>query len=452
MPYQEAYYKLLCEREALKMEFLARKSPIGRFVKNSLQLWYASQWKKDDPACTFYGYGMPQFAIFRQIERKRALEGARHADETGNDLLFTEPFESMVHSLIKIGEDLKDIYDYETVYEAMREFHTPGFTNPFSEKNINGLASEVRKRQRETNINLPHISRDTHDKIIQAMIKLAQLDLDERVEIIETEAPACLGYAMGGVVKGVKLGLTYEAHDPLKSLYNNWHEIGHACYRQYIPHGYMVAGRAMDEAIAFLFEYHIGYSDDFLQFLLENGLADCGYDLKLLQSALKVVNRNTKRIDTNPLRHPIDVYIHSRFEETLINEVEEGVPPEVIFAKVIEPYKDIFSDDYSFYQDAHTRGGIFGDREAYNAGYAAAFQLGDILDITMENMIEKVRIISRSRSEHFAPAIERLTGRSLTIRHYMEWIEKVYGVVQSNSDDVKNTYDFNKDTPLHVFR
>lgn len=432
MAFKDNYYELLCEREALKMEFLAQKSPVVAFIKNSLHLWYASQWDKNDPSKIFYGHGMPQFAIFRQIERKRSLEGAREADRTGNHSVFTEPFESMVQNIIKIGEDLRDYYECETVYEALREFHTPGFSNPFGERHIHVLANEVARRQQNKFDELPIISKNVHDHIITKLVQLAQLDLENSIELMDTEAPACLGYAMGGVNKGVKLGLTYNSNDPLKSLLNNWHEIGHACYRQFMPVGYTVAGRAMDESIAFLFEYHIGYSDEFSQFLLDNGLSECGYDKKILKRALSTINRNTVRIETNPLRHPIDIYVHSRFEEIIVNEENIGQPPEAIFAEVIEPFKHIFPDNYSFYQDAHTRGGIFGDREAYNAGYAGAFQLGQLLNINLDNLVDTVHTIAKSRAEYFAPGIERLTGKPLSLQHYMNWIEAIYGISNSS--------------------
>lgn len=428
MAFRDNYYQLLCEREALKMQFLAQKSPVSRFIKNSLQLWYASQWDKSDPSRVFYGHGLPQFSVFRQIERKRSLEGARQADASGDLLVFLEPFESMVQNIIKIGESLRDYYEFETVYEALREFHTAGFSNPFSHHHISGLAKEVAKRQQDGYSDLPPVPKDVHDRIIRAMVDLAKLDLEHRVELMDVEAPACLGYPAGGVERGVKLGLTYNPDDPLKSLLNNWHEIGHACYRQFIPLGYMVAGRAMDEAVAFLFEYHVGYSDEFLQFMLDNGLSECGYDLGMMKSALREVNRNTPRIEANPLRHPVDIFVHSRFEEILVNEEDAGTPVDAIFANVIEPYKHIFPDDYSFYQDAHTRGGIIGDRESYNAGYAAAFQLGKVLDVGMDNLVETVRIIAKSRAEYFAPSIERFTGQALSARYYMQWISDVYDI------------------------
>ena len=432
MAFKDNYYKLLCEREALKMQFLAQKSPIAKFIKNSLQLWYASQWDKDDPMHLFYGYGLPQFAIFRQIERKRALDGAREADSTGNLSAFTEPFESMVQNLIKVGENLQEYYECENIYEALREFHTAGFANPFSEKHIQGLAVEVRKRQKIDFVDSPLISEEVHNRVVGAMIRLAKLNLAERVDVLKTKAPACLGYPMGGVERGVKLGLTYDSKDPLKSLFNNWHEIGHACYRQFIPPGYMVGGRAMDESIAFMFEYHIGYSKEFIQFLLDNGLRNCGYDIASLEFEMRKINIDTKRINTNPLRHPIDIFIHSQFEQIIINEEKTGTPPEAIFAGVIEPYRDIFPEDYSFYQDAHTRGGVFGDREAYNAGYAGAFQLGQLLDVTMDNMVDIVRTIAKSKSKHFAPAIERITGAPLSVKYYMLWIEQVYNISKNN--------------------
>jgi Zn-dependent M32 family carboxypeptidase len=410
------------------MRFLAQESPIAAFIKNSLQLWYASQWEKDkNPAHIFYGYGSPQFAIFKQIERKRCLEGARKADNTGDLTHFIEPFEPMIQNIIAVGEELADFYHIDSAYEALREFHTDGYSTPFTKDNIGSLTLMVRSLQSDQgNVDYPHISRELHDKIINAMLGLAQIDIQHRVEILQTEAPACLGYVFGSVERGVKLGLTYGEKDPLKSLFNNWHEIGHACYRQHIPQGYMIAGRAMDEAIAFLFEYHIGYSDEFLQFLLDSGLRECGYTLPLLQSYIRQVKCDTSRIETNPLRHPIDIYINAEFEKSLLQEDGQGERPDVLFLKIIEPYRDIFPEGYSFYADSHIRGGIFGDREAYNAGYAAAFQLGHLLEIDMGNLVETVKIISNLQTHHFSKAIYLLTAQPLTIEYYNQWISKYF--------------------------
>jgi Zn-dependent M32 family carboxypeptidase len=324
-----------------------------------------------------------------------------------------------------IAEDLQDFLGCDTPYDALVEFQTPGFVNPITSNDLSDIKTMITDRQVTGKPDLPTVPRDVMVMIIQGLVDVAAVDRF-KTQIIENVAhPACLGY--GGVPKGVLLGLTYDYDDPILGILTNWHEIGHAVYRQSIPNGRMIAGRAMDEAVAFLFEHVIGRSDHFLKLLLDAGLTECGYTMDMLRDYVRLIDKNTKRIETNPLRHILDIHICDQFERGMINGSIEAEDAEIEWNKLIESHADILPDDFHFYWDVHQMTGIYGDRAAYNPGLIAAFQLaeGQIIDVTTINEFV-TQNISLCDEQRFDKAIETITGKPLSIDAFTKWIKEFY--------------------------
>jgi Zn-dependent M32 family carboxypeptidase len=422
-----SYTDLLYEREALKIEILADRPRIPAFIRNSYQLWGLSQWSKSTPHGAFYGTGLPWDVLGRQLARKSCMTHWRDAKETGKTQQLITPMATVLKHTRDIALNMQHALGTETPYEALVNFQTSGFINPLTSHNMGEIRNFVRQGQTNDPIgDHPPVSRATQDYIIDQMLHLAGLDTDHKVEILyDTAHPACLGY--GGVEKGVKLGVTHDPHmSPLKSLITNWHEIGHAVYRQSIPYGNFVAGRAMDEAMAFLFEYWIGFTDDFLQFLLDHGLKEAGYDLAMLKEHATEIVRDTKRIETNPIRHIIDIDLCESLERALINEEIEAEDCEVEWAKLIEPYADILPEDYPYYYDVHMMSGIYGDRASYNPGMLAAMQIGQEKQVTLGNFKDVVFEIAQSRHEYFGQAVEGITGIPFKADAFMRWVDDRY--------------------------
>jgi len=417
---------LLYEREALKIEILADRPKIMAFIKNSYQLWIGAQWGAKSPQDIFYGTGWMHDVLGRQLARKSCLGVWRDVKETGESSKLIEPVSTVLNYTRDIANALQDYLGTETPYDAMVEFQTPGFVNPLTKTDYDTIHQFVIDKQcDDPQLDHPPVSVEIHDKIIARMIDLAQLST-EKVEIInETAHPACMGY--GGVEKGVKLGVTHDPHmTPFKSILTNWHEIGHAVYRQSIPYGNMVSGRAMDESIAFLFEYWIGYSDDFFQMILDEGLRECGYDMPLLKGQRGEFVRNTKRIETNPVRHIIDVELCDQLERALINGDIEGEDAEVFWAKIIQPYQDILPNDYPYFYDVHMMSGIYGDRACYNPGMLGAIQIGHHNTITLDNFHAHVQNIAESGYGQFDEAIKNICdGNPLSQTAFFEWVDQL---------------------------
>jgi Zn-dependent M32 family carboxypeptidase len=418
---------LLYKREALKIEILADRPKIFEFIKNSYQLWMGAQWRTETPHDVFHGSGGMVDVLGRQLARKSCLNKWR-AVKAGQtpavDLI--EPMTTILNYTRRIARNLQDYTSSNTPYDALVEFQTPGFINLLTEKDIDTLRQLVKSQQTDDEEgDHPPVPLEVQDKIIAAMIDLARLDMN-KVEIINDIAhPACLGY--GGRPFGVKLGITHDPKmTPFKSLLTNWHEVGHAAYRQHIPYGSFVAGRAMDEAMAFLFEYWIGYSDDFLQMMLEEGLSGCGYDIGMLKSYTREIVRNTKRIETNPVRHIIDIHLCDELERALVNEDIDAGDVEPFWTRLIEPYADILPDDYPYYYDVHMMSGIYGDRACYNPGMLAAMQIGESRGVTLDNLTDVVKTISESGHDRFDEAVNDITGQKLSAKAYMDWVDKVF--------------------------
>lgn len=413
---------LLYEREALKMQILADLPKIPAFIRNSYQLWMGAQWSKKTPHDVFYGAGWIHEVLGRQLARKSCMAHWRDAKVSGNTAQLIEPATTVLDYTRDIAGELQEFTNAATPYDALIHFQTPGFENPLTAGDLSKIHNFVRDRQVDEPVGgHPNVPVDVQDHIIKRMIDMAGID-ESKVEILyETAHPACLGY--GGVEQGVKLGVTHDPHmTPFKSLITNWHEIGHAVYRQSIPYGNFVAGRAMDEAIAFLFEYYIGYSDDFMQMMLDEGLAQCGYDMDMLKRHSTEIVRNTKRIETNPIRHFIDIDLCEQLERALVNEDIEAEDCEVFWARLIEPYGDILPTDYPYYYDVHMMSGIYGDRPCYNPGMLAAMQIGEVKNATMDNFHDVVRDIAQSGHDRFDTAVKDITGQSLSTEPFFKWM------------------------------
>ena len=414
---------LLYEREALKIEILADRPKIMAFIKNSYQLWLSAQWSKETAHDVFYGAGWMYEVLGRQLARKSCMSHWRKAKETGETLPLIEPVATVLGYTRDIAMEMQEFLQTKTPYDALVGFQTPGFVNSVTSQDLNDLHDFVRDRQTDAPMSdHPPVPIETQDRIIEKMLHLADINRDKVEILYETAHPACMGY--GGVEQGVKLGITHDPHmTPFKSLLTNWHEIGHAVYRQSIPFGQFVAGRAMDEAIAFLFEYWVGYSDDFLQMLLDEGLTQCGYDMAMLKSHAAEIVRNTKRIETNPIRHIIDIRLCDQFERALVNEDIEAEECELFWARLIEPYADILPADYLYYYDVHMMSGIYGDRACYTPGLLAAIQIGEGKGVTINNFKDVVKEIADSGHTHFDKAVMDITGANLSTSAFKNWIK-----------------------------
>lgn len=413
---------LLYEREALKMQILADHPKIPAFIRNSYQLWMVAQWGKKTPHDVFYGTGWIHEVLGRQLARKSCMAHWRDAKVTGNAVQLVEPTTTVLGYTRDIANELQEFMGVDTPYDALIEFQTPGFVNPLTTDDFLKIRDFVRKGQVDNPVGgHPDVPVDVQNHIIKRMIDIAGIDTDKVEIFYDTAHPACLGY--GGVEQGVKLGVTHDPHmTPFKSLITNWHEIGHAVYRQSIPYGNFVAGRAMDEAIAFLFEYYIGYSDDFMQMMLDEGLGKCGYDMDMLKRHATEIVRNTKRIETNPIRHFIDIDLCEQLERALVNEEIEAEDCEVFWARLIEPYADILPTDYPYYYDVHMMSGIYGDRPCYNPGMLAAMQIGNARKVVMGNFNDVVYDIAQSGHDSFNTAITDITGQPLSTEPFFKWM------------------------------
>lgn len=417
---------LLYEREALKIEILANRPKIMAFIKNSYQLWFSAQFNRNGVADAFYGAGGIYQVLGRQLARKDCMAAWRIAKKTGNSIDLIENVSTVLNYTRELAMNVQEVNKAKTAYDALVHFQTPGFVDPLDAQDLNFIHDFVKKRQINTVIDKPlEVPITIQNHIIARMIDLAGLDKDKVEILYDVAHPACLGY--GGVENGVKLGVSHDPNmTPFKSLLTNWHEIGHAAYRQHIPYGHFVAGRAMDEAMAFLHEYWIGYSDDFLQFLLDEGLRRCGYDMAMLKSQTSEIIRNTKRIETNPMRHIIDIHLCDQLERALINEDIDGEDCDVFWSKIILPYADILPSDYPYYYDVHMMSGIYGDRACYTPGLLAAMQIGHVKGITLDNMQGHIKDIAESGYNQFDEALQDITSAPLSKDAFIRWVNRIF--------------------------
>lgn len=392
---------------------------------NSYQLWGMSRFGEKNPNKIFYGTGSLRDVLGRLLARKSSMAAWRQTKKDGQSLRLIEPMATILEYSQDIARSLQDFYECETPYDALLEFQTAGYVNPITAKDLSELHNRIKGMEKNEREDLPNVPDAVLTEVIQGLVDLAGVDRF-RVQVIDHVAhPACLGY--GGIPQGVILGLTYKYDDPVVGILTNWHEIGHAVYRQSIPHGQMVHGRAMDEAMAFLYEHVIGRSDEFLQYLLDHGFAKCGFTLDMLKRHVRRIDRDTVRIETNPLRHVIDIAITDDLERVMINGDLEAADVELYWQDLIKPYADILPEHYPYYWDVHQMVGIYGDRACYNPGILAAFQIADHHDLSLKNVKSFVaENISICPEHRFDKAIERITGKPLSFNAYNNWTRSFY--------------------------
>lgn len=420
-----AFIDVLYERERLKMQILADMPKIPAFIMNSYQLWGASQFGTKTPEKVFYGTGSLMDVLGRLLARKSCMAAWRQTKIDGHTLRLIEPMATVLGYSRAIASQLQDLFGSATPYDALIEFQTSGYENPLTAIDLDKLVRKVESLQHQEVEDLPPVSDEVMRKLIYGLCDLARVDRD-KVEIYDHVAhPACLGY--GGMAKGIILGLTYKYEDPIIGILTNWHEIGHAVYRQAIPHGSMVHGRAMDESVAFLYEHVVGRSDQFLNYLLDAGLRDCGYTLELLREHVRRVDRETKRIETNALRHVIDIHICDQYERAMINEEIEAEDAELYWGELIAPYQSILPDDYPFYWDVHQMTGIYGDRACYNPGILGAFQIGAAHKVDLNNIYDVVTdMIAPCVETRFDKTMKAVTSNALSTKDFMTWAHTFY--------------------------
>lgn len=415
----------LYEREQLKMRILADEPKIPAFILNSYHLWAMSQFGDRNPQKIFYGNGGLRDVLGRLLARKSCMAAWRETKKDDQSLRLIEPMATILGHARDIASNLQDYYQCETPYDALLEFQTAGYVNPVTAADLKTLHKRVLEKQCDDREDIPAIPIEIMKRVINGLVDLAGVDR-QKVEVIDHVAhPACLGY--GGIPKGVILGLTYRYEDPVVGILTNWHEVGHAVYRQSIPYGRMVNGRAMDEGVAFLYEHVIGRGDEFLQYILDSGFAAYGYDLDMLRRHVRRVDRQTVRIETNPMRHVIDIAITDDFERSMINGKIEAEDAEIYWQDLIKPYADILPEDYPFYWDVHQMTGIYGDRACYNPGILAAFQLADHHELDLGNVHAFVtQNISQCDEPHFDKAIKKITGKPLSMIAFYNWSNSFY--------------------------
>ena len=418
---------LLYAREALKIEILANRPKVMTFIKNSYQLWFAAQFNQHDASDAFYGSGNVYQVLGRQLARKDCMSAWRKAKATGKTIYLVEHVATVLNYTRELAMNVQDVNKANSAYDALVEFQTPGFINPLNDDDYDFIHKFVKEQQidQSSSYDCPDVPIAIHNHIIARMIDIAGLDMNKVEILYDVAHPACLGY--GGVEKGVKLGISHDPNmTPFKNILTNWHEIGHAAYRQSIPYGHFVAGRAMDEAMAFLNEYWVGYSEDFLQFLLDEGLRHCGYNMQILKASAGAIIRDTKRIETNPVRHIIDINLCEQLERALVNEDIDGEDAEIFWSKIIEAYADILPKDYPYYYDVHMMSGIYGDRACYTPGLLAAMQIGQSKSVTFDNISNHVRDIALSGYSRFDDAVHMITSTPLSKDAFMAWMDKMF--------------------------
>jgi Zn-dependent M32 family carboxypeptidase len=163
-----------------------------------------------------------------------------------------------------------------------------------------------------------------------------------------------------------------------------------------------------------------------MQMMLDEGLSSCGYDMQMLKSHATDIIRNTKRIETNPIRHLIDIDLCEKLERALVNGDIEGEDCEVFWAKIIDVHADILPVDYPYYYDVHMMSGIYGDRASYNPGLLGAMQIGESKNVTLDNLNEVVHDIAQSGHDRFDEAIQSVTGQPLSKSAFWNWKNEIF--------------------------
>ena len=387
----------------------------------------------------------------------------KRGKETNNWKLFESEMATSLDILKKIAENMMDIVDADTSYDALMDYYEPRL----SSQQLSRVFGDLRKRliplvrkfsERCKEIPSDITSRSVPIQIQKALVTdLAKvIGFDTTSEnavglIAESEHAFTLGY-----YDDVRIAIHYTKDDVFKSVFSSLHETGHAIHNQNQNQDWMwmylgqKCSTGIGESQSRFIENVIGKSPEFWEFYKPrfDKITKGKFDDVSTQELLKAINqvRPTKiRVMADELTYSLHIIIRFEIEYDLFNEnISISEIPE-IWKEKFENYLGVQVDNYSegVLQDVHWAWGLWGYFPSYTLGDLYAAMLCETMSKSIpewRNHLAEGNIASpvqwmienvHKKSNRYDPAdmIKKITGKSLTADPFIKYLDEKYSAL-----------------------
>jgi len=380
--------------------------------------------------------------------------------------MFKPELEKLTELTKKSAEILMKVKETKTPYDALIDVFEPKMTAPeitrvFDELRTS-LVSLLKKierapKQPDTSILKRRVSTETQRKIANALAEFVGYDIvtkDSGGRIDETEHPFTTGY-----YDDVRITTHYYEDMFASSMFSVLHEAGHALYEQDLKREWMfqpvgtACSAGFHESQSRFVENIVGRSRDFWVYFLPklrelSGKALADLDLDSFVHAINQVKPSKIRVEADEVTYCLHIIIRFNIERDLFaNKIAIKELPEIWN----QNYKDylgikIENDSEGVMQDTHWASGLYGYFPSYALGNIYSGQILATMErdipqwrkrLTEGNFIEVKNWLAKNVHGYgnlydTSELIRKITGKELTVKPYMEYLNKKYG----------NLYDF----------
>ncbi len=398
-------------------------------------------------------------------QRAIAVDVWKKAKAAKDYTMFRPELEKLFDLRRKSAEILMTVKKTKTPYDALIDIFEPKMTSDEITTVFNGLREglvallkkcEASPKQPDMSVLECKVPPSLQKKIAFALAETVGYDVTSKTaggRIDETEHPFTTGY-----YDDVRITTHYYEDLFASSIFSVLHEAGHAIYEQSLKPEWMYqpvgSGCSMGfhESQSRFMENIIGRSHEFWTYMLPKlkqivGNALANVDLDRFIHAINKVKPSKIRVEADEVTYCLHIIIRFNIERdlfagrTTVKELPE------VWNEAYKNYLglEIQNDSEGVMQDTHWAGGMFGYFPSYALGNIYSGQLLATMerdlpnwrqDLSKGNLKEAKQWLTKSvhgEGDLQDPSvlIKKITGRSLTVEPYIQYLNGKYSKLYS---------------------
>lgn len=371
--------------------------------------------------------------------------------------MFKPELEKLVDLNKQAAQILMQVKQTATPYDALVDIYEPKMTSQaittiFNQlqKELTALLKKIQSVPNKPDTSILHrtVPVEAQSQIAKMLAETLSYDVSSpnaRGRIDETEHPFTTGY-----YDDVRITTHYYPDNFASSIFSVLHETGHALYDQnvnqdwkYQPVG-SFCSLGFHESQSRMYENIIGRSQEFWTHMLPKIktvttlLADV--PLNAFVSAINEVKPSKIRIEADEVTYNLHIIIRFQIEKDLFEDKIKISELPCIWNQKYKDYLDITveNDSEGVMQDTHWASGLYGYFPTYALGNIYSGQIFAAIkkaipnwrsqleqgELTKINAWLKENILDRGNLYDPADLIRKVTGDSLDIRPYLQYLEK----------------------------
>lgn len=379
----------------------------------------------------------------------------REAKIENNYKLFA-PYLKETLNLIKQAAEIRSSMFNLSIYDSLLDSHEPEFLS----NEIDIIFDDLRKFLPEFIGKVVEFQKSKYSNYNQNNVFTLPIALQKEIGIEfmklmgfdfskgrldSSEHPFC-----GGFSQDVRITSRYQENNFLSGLMAIIHETGHAIYEQNLPANYLyqpvgqIVGMATHESQSLIWEYQVGRSKEFFEFLgnilkKKFNLTGKQFESKNMYYAMNKVQPSFIRVDADEVTYPVHVILRYNLEKALINNELDVYDLPIAWNEAMGKMLGIkpTSDKEGCLQDIHWSLGAFGYFPFYAIGAMTASQLYNSYSQKSNNNIalgnfEDLRMwLNHNVHQHGSRSnlqelLKNSTGHSLSADHYKNYLNNKF--------------------------